>query len=138
MNKQNPHLLQYYLVLLYSSYFSKTLINSYLNNMKVHYIREFYSNLELGRFQGAQATEMPIHPHVLALKQFYISKHFILSWDQWWGDQPRLQTCPQGEKPLRTFRGKGSLLSAQVTLLQPKTRCTFRGKDSLLSAQTKT
>ena len=53
--------------------------------MKVHYIREFYSNLELGRFQGAQATEMPIHPHVLALKQFYISKHFILSWDKWWG-----------------------------------------------------
>ena len=79
MNKQNPHLLQYYLVLLYFSYFSKTPINSYLNTMKVHYIREFYSNLELGRFQGAQATEMPIHPHVLALKQFYTSAYFILS-----------------------------------------------------------
>ena len=77
MNKQNPQLLQYYLVLLYFSYFSKTPINSYLNNMKVHYIREFYSNLELGRFQGAQATEMPIHPHVLALETRLHFKAFI-------------------------------------------------------------
>ena len=59
MNKQKPPSVA---ILFGSTLFLlllKTPINSDLNNMNIHYIREFYSNLELGQSQGAQATEMP-------------------------------------------------------------------------------